>query len=52
MQELTAKDHHQGEAHHSPGQQIQAASLISVGPLIGLPGQTIERAHCAAHHSC
>lgn len=49
---LTAKGHHQGEEHHSPGQQIQAASLISEGLLIGLQGQTCGRAHCAAHHSC
>lgn len=49
---LTAKGRRQGEEHHSPGHQIQAASLISEGPLIGLQGQTYERAHCAAHHSC
>lgn len=49
---LTAKGHHQGEEHHSPGQQIQAASLISEGPLVGLQGQTYEQVHCAAHHSC
>ena len=50
--QLTAKGHHQGEEHHSPGQQIQAASLISAGPLIGLQGQTCDQAHCAAHDSC
>lgn len=49
---LTAKGHHQGEEHHSPGQQIQAASLISEGPVVGLQDQTCVRAHCAAHHSC
>lgn len=49
---LTAKDHHRGEEHHSPGQQIQAASLISEGPPVGLQGQTSGRAHCAVHHNC
>lgn len=49
---LTAKDHHQGEEHHSPGQQIQAASLISESPLIGLQGQTCGQVHCAVHHTC
>lgn len=49
---LTAKGRHPGEGYHSPGLQIQAASLISEGPPIGLQGQTYERAHCAAHHSC
>lgn len=49
---LTAMGHHQGEEHHSPGQQIQAASLISKSPPTGLQGQTCERAHCAALDSC
>ena len=49
---LTAKGRHQGEEHHSPCQQIQAASLISEGPPVDLQGQTYVRAHCAAHHSC
>ena len=52
MARLTAKGHRRGEGHHSPGQQIQAASLISEGPLVGLQGQTTVQAHCAAHHSC
>lgn len=49
---LTAMDHHQGEEHHSPCQQIQAASLISKDPPIGLQGQTYEPAHYAAHGNC
>lgn len=49
---LTARDHRQGEEHHSPGQQIQAASLISGGPPTGLQGQTCEQAHSATHGSC
>lgn len=49
---LTARGHRQGEEHHSPGQQIQAASLISEGPLTGLQGQTCEQVHCAAPGSC
>lgn len=49
---LTARGHRQGEECHSPGQQIQAASLISEGPPTGLQGQTCEQAHSATHGSC
>lgn len=49
---LTARGHRQGEERHSPGQQIQAASLISQGPPTGLQGQTNEQAHCATLGSC
>lgn len=49
---LTAKGHRQGEEHHSLGLQIQAASLISEGPLARLQAQTYELAHCAARGSC
>ena len=51
-EKLTARGHHQGEEHHSPGRWIQAASLISGGPPVGLRGQTCEKAHCATHCSC
>jgi len=43
--------HHRGEEHHSLGQRIQAASLISQGPPTHLQGQTCEQAHCVAHGS-
>ncbi len=49
---LTARGHHQGGEHHSHGQRIQAASLISQDPPTGLQGQTCEQAHFAAHYSC
>lgn len=49
---LTAKDHRRGEERRSLGQQIQAASLISQGLLIGLRGQTCEQARFAARGSC
>lgn len=49
---LTAKGHHRGEEHHSLGQRIQAASLISQGPPTRLPVRTSGRAHYAAHCSC
>lgn len=48
---LTARGRHQGEEHHSPGQQIQAASLISGGPPTRLQGKTCELAHHATHGS-
>ena len=49
---LTPRGRLQGEAHRSPCQQIQAASLISKGPPTGLQGQTFEQAPCATHGSC
>jgi len=51
-EKLTARGHHQGEEHHSPGRWIQAASLISGGPPVGLQGQTWMQAHFATHCSC
>ena len=42
----------QGEERHSPGQQIQAASLILKDPPIGLQGQTYGQVHYAAHDNC
>jgi hypothetical protein len=42
----------QGEAHHSPCQRIQAASLIYEGLLTSPQFQTSEPVLLAAHYSC
>lgn len=42
----------QGEAHHSPRQQIQAASLIFEGLQANLLSQTSDPVLFAAHDSC
>ena len=42
----------QGEAHRSPCQQIQAASLISEGFLVSPQFQTSDPAPLAVHDSC
>ena len=49
---LTATGHHQEEERHSPGQQIQAASLISKDLPTRLLSQTCEQARCVAQDSC
>lgn len=49
---LTAMGHHRGEEYHSPGPQIQAASLISKDLPIGLQGQTYAQVHHAVLGSC
>lgn len=47
--ELTAKGRHQEGEYHSHGQQLQAASLISEDPQVGLQDQTYEQVHCGVH---
>lgn len=49
---LTAKDHRRGEEYHSPGQRIQAASLISEGLPTIPPIQTFHQHPFAAPNNC